>query len=156
MWRLEHGESPAAAGVRVMVLLIGANDLLIAAGDVRDITASCVLSSMLLFAQHASASWGLFAGSRALLTVERSHRSLLRPDRYLLADTPAAHQGQEALDSAVPRAASHIVSVVRRLLEDEHGARVLLMPVLPGGDYSQPLPQRLTYPNRCALDRSAA
>ncbi len=51
----------------------------------------------------------------------------------------------------MPRAASHIVSVVRRLLEDEPGARVLLMPVLPGGDYSQPLPQRLKYPSRCAL-----
>jgi len=50
----------------------------------------------------------------------------------------------------VPRAASHIVSVVRRLLDDEPAAHVLLMPVLPGGDYSQPLPQRLEYPNRCA------
>ncbi len=38
MWRLEHGESPAGAGVRAMVLLIGANDLLVAAGDVRRLT----------------------------------------------------------------------------------------------------------------------
>ena len=35
MWRLDHGESPADAGVRVLVLLIGANDLGIAAREVR-------------------------------------------------------------------------------------------------------------------------
>ena len=38
MWRLEHGESPAGAGVKAIVLLIGANDLLIAASDVRHLT----------------------------------------------------------------------------------------------------------------------
>ena len=59
-------------------------------------------------------------------------------------------QGPEALEAAIPRAAAHIVSVTRRLLEDEPGARVLMMPVMPGGDYAQPLPQRLAYPNRSA------
>ena len=35
MWRLQHGESPSGSGAKVMVLLIGANDLVIAAREVR-------------------------------------------------------------------------------------------------------------------------
>ena len=34
MWRLQHGESPQGSGAEVMVLLIGANDLIIAGREV--------------------------------------------------------------------------------------------------------------------------
>ena len=64
---------------------------------------------------------------------------------------PTAHwdaQGTDSLKAAIPLAASRIVSLVRKLLEDARGAHVLLMPVLLGGDVMQPLPQLLSYPNR--------
>ena len=35
MWRLQHGESPAGSGAKIIVLLIGANDLVMAAREVR-------------------------------------------------------------------------------------------------------------------------
>ncbi len=57
-------------------------------------------------------------------------------------------QGSDSLKAAVPRAASRIVSLVRKLLEETSSANVLLMPVLLGGDIMQPLPQQLNYPNR--------
>ena len=57
-------------------------------------------------------------------------------------------QGPDSLEAAVPRAASRIVSMVRKLLEETSSAHVLLMPVLLGGDIMQPLPRRLHYPNR--------
>ena len=52
------------------------------------------------------------------------------------------------MEAAIPQAASRIASVARKLLEDEPGAHVLLLPVLLGGDYVQPLHRRLAYPNR--------
>ena len=155
MWRLEHGESPAGAGVRVIVLLIGANDLLIAAGDVRRLRTRGVPQP-----RTRSQCWLAYVASttacmRSLRPAPKLHHRRTELRIVACMHEPGitvlrTSQGPQALDSAVPRAASHIVSVVRRLLEDEPGARVLLMPVLPGGDYSQPLPQRLAYPNRSA------
>ena len=74
-------------------------------------------------------------------------RCAARPARH--ANGEHCHgQGEDSLRAAVPQAASRIISIVRKLLEDARGAHVLLMPVLPGGDVMQPDAQRLNYPNR--------
>lgn len=59
-------------------------------------------------------------------------------------------QGPEALRESAASGAEQAAAVVRRLLADAPGAQLLLLPLLPGGPYEEPMSARLEYPNRCA------
>ena len=59
-------------------------------------------------------------------------------------------QGPVALQEAAACGAERAAAIVRRLLADAAGAQLVLLPVLMGGSYDEPLSTRLEYPNRCA------